>query len=238
MSKTSLGAMPPNGQATTLRTVFPPAPEVVIPASASRRMAGSTSAGRTKWSWKFWRVVMCPKPLEKRVAASAEGAQLVGRHGSLRELDPQHVDAILPLAVDASRHAVGAPGVGVDLAALEAAEILDEGGNLRLVREGRGGTGSTSMDEGWSWSSFQAHCASARGARMHGLDGVLRNERQTGDATDDDGAGQVGSARAGEAAWPRSARVPRQVADSRLEAPQHDGGGRVVAPSARTEPRC
>ena len=66
-----------------------------------------------------------------------QGAQLVGRHGSLRKLDPQHVDSVLPLPVDASSNSVGAPGVGIDLAALEATEILDEGGDLRLVGKAR-----------------------------------------------------------------------------------------------------
>ena len=70
-SKTSSGETPACGQTTTLRTVFPPEPDVVMPASARRAIAGSRSAGRTKLSWKFWRVVTCPKPREKRTATSA-----------------------------------------------------------------------------------------------------------------------------------------------------------------------
>jgi len=69
-----------------------------------------------------------------------EGAQLIGGHGTLGELDPQHVDPFLPLTVHAARHADGAPGIGVDLATLEAAEILDERGDLRFIREANGGT--------------------------------------------------------------------------------------------------
>jgi hypothetical protein len=47
-----------------LRTELPHASRVVSPASASWRMAGSASCSLRKWSWMFWRVVMCPKPRE------------------------------------------------------------------------------------------------------------------------------------------------------------------------------
>ena len=137
VSKTSLGAIPPNGQATTLRTVFPPAPEVVIPASASRRTASSTSAGPYEVELEVLAGRDVPEAPGEAGRGVGQGAQLVGRHGSLRELDPQHVDSILPLPVDASSHPVSAPGVGIDLAALEASEILDEGGDLRLVGKAR-----------------------------------------------------------------------------------------------------
>lgn len=60
----SSGEMPAKGHVTTLRTVLPPAPEVVMPASASRRSAGRMSAGSMKCAWKFCLVVMWPKPRE------------------------------------------------------------------------------------------------------------------------------------------------------------------------------
>ena len=50
--------------AVMLRTELPHASRVVRPASASRRIAGSTSCSLTKWNWTFCRVVMWPKPRE------------------------------------------------------------------------------------------------------------------------------------------------------------------------------
>ena len=47
-----------------LRTELPQASRVVSPASASRRIAGSTSCSFTKWNCRFWRVVTWPKPRE------------------------------------------------------------------------------------------------------------------------------------------------------------------------------
>jgi hypothetical protein len=68
-----------------------------------------------------------------------ERAELRGARRALRQLDAQHVQALLALRVGAAAHAVGAPGVGVDLAALEAAERLDERVDLALVREALAG---------------------------------------------------------------------------------------------------
>ena len=56
------------------RTEFPQASREVTPTSASRRRAASAPRADTKWSWKFWRVLMCPKPRECRSAASARAS--------------------------------------------------------------------------------------------------------------------------------------------------------------------
>src|SRR5512144_2222957 len=55
-------ATPANGQQVQLRTEWPQASLVVMPASASRRSAASTSAIATKWYWTFCRVVTWPLP--------------------------------------------------------------------------------------------------------------------------------------------------------------------------------
>src|SRR5215831_16056424 len=54
-----------------LRTELPHASRVVSPAPARCLMAGGTSWSATKWNWRFWRVVMWPKPREYFSATSA-----------------------------------------------------------------------------------------------------------------------------------------------------------------------
>ena len=63
-SNSSSADVPAYGHAVMLRTELPQASRVVMPTSASRRMAGSASCSFTKWSWMFWRVVMWPNRRE------------------------------------------------------------------------------------------------------------------------------------------------------------------------------
>ena len=96
-----------------LRTELPHASRVVSPASARRRIACSTSCSLTKWSWKFWRVVMWREAARVRSAASASASSCARVEDALRDLHAQHLRvAGLPLAVGAAHEAERAPLVG------------------------------------------------------------------------------------------------------------------------------
>ena len=75
-SKSSVGDTPAYGQHVMLRTELPHASRVVSPASASSRIAGSTSCSFTKWNWMFCRVVMWPKPREIPLADLGQRVEL------------------------------------------------------------------------------------------------------------------------------------------------------------------
>ena len=68
-----------------------------------------------------------------------EDARLVGVHQALRDLDADHLDAVLPLAVGAAQQAERAPLVGTELALLELLERLDELVDVALRGEGEAG---------------------------------------------------------------------------------------------------
>jgi hypothetical protein len=79
------------------------------------------------WSWMFWRVVMWPFFQGARSRAMlAEARRGGGAEDPARELDPQHVDVLLPLPVDAAGEAEGAKVLGGQLAALKGLEHADK----------------------------------------------------------------------------------------------------------------
>ena len=119
-----------------LRTELPHASRVVSPASASMRIAVSTSWSFTKWNWMFCRVVMWPKPRENRSPTSASASSCGAVEHALRNLDAQHLHvAGLPLAVGAADEAEHPPLVGRQLAALEFLERGDKLVDVGLARE-------------------------------------------------------------------------------------------------------
>ena len=74
MSKPSPGETPPQGQAVTLRTVLPQASREVTPTSPSRSSAASEPRAVTKWSCRFCRVLMWPKPRDQRSVTAASAS--------------------------------------------------------------------------------------------------------------------------------------------------------------------
>ena len=98
-------------------------------------MTASESAIFTKWSWMFCRVVTWPKPREYRSATSAIASSCSGPRTPEGDLDPEHLHVRLTLAVDAAQQAEGAELLGVELAALEGFELLDELVDVSLVRK-------------------------------------------------------------------------------------------------------
>jgi hypothetical protein len=62
--------------------------------------------------------------------------ELIGREDPLRDLDPKHVDVVLPLPVGAARQPETAELLGAQLAALVPREPRDEVVDVRDVREG------------------------------------------------------------------------------------------------------
>ena len=77
-SKGSAALAPASGQVVTLRTLLPQASRLVRPASAAMRRTFSTSASLTKFSWRFCRVVRCPRPPAWRSVASASARSCGG----------------------------------------------------------------------------------------------------------------------------------------------------------------
>ena len=68
-------------------------------------------------------------------AGVGEGAHLRAGHDPLRNLDPHHLDVVLPLAVGAAHQAELPPRFGGQLAALVLFELVDELVDVALVRE-------------------------------------------------------------------------------------------------------
>ena len=119
-----------------LRTELPQASRVVSPASARRRIAGSTSCSRTKWNWMFWRVVMCPNPRECCSATSASACSCARRDHALRDLHAHHLRVGgLALPIGAAHEAERTPLVGTDVAALELRQHVRELVDIALVGE-------------------------------------------------------------------------------------------------------
>ena len=119
------------------RTELPHASRVVMPASASRRIAGSTSCSGTKCNCTFCRVEMWPNPRECRSATSASTSSCAASRMPCGNLDAQHLGVgVLPLTVGAAQQPELPPFVRRDLAALELAEHHDE--RIDVGRVGKG----------------------------------------------------------------------------------------------------
>ena len=142
---------PASAQAVTLRTVPPHASRVVRPTSSSLRHRLGDARELHEVELHVLPRGDVAEAARVFVGDVGERVDLRADEHALRNLDAQHVDVRLALAVGAAREAIDLELIGGQLARFEAAQVIDEvidvGGAGEAKRLGRRGHGSVVHDD-------------------------------------------------------------------------------------------